>query len=231
MATLDIKDAAGDTKVLDVTEVTTGVFVPNYVVVNTSGTAVGVATEAKQDTQIAALGAAADAEASGNGSAIAILKRLRTLLGGTLTVSGTVSVSDVATSANQDTTNTRLGNTTDAEASGDGSLIAIAKRLRTLLGGLLGVTPQMSSAGHIDAQTNATGTNWTAFGSQACKQMLISNQTGVSLEVRHGGSGVGVRIPTGAMMPFYGLTNANQLEVRRVDTSNTQVTVQARWES
>lgn len=37
------------------------------------------------------LGATTDAEATGDGSAIAILKRLRTLLGGTLTVSGTVT--------------------------------------------------------------------------------------------------------------------------------------------
>lgn len=37
------------------------------------------------------IGATTDAEAAGDGSVIAILKRLRTLLGGTLTVSGTVT--------------------------------------------------------------------------------------------------------------------------------------------
>lgn len=42
-----------------------------------------------------------------------------------------------ATSANQDTTNTRIGNTTDAEATGNGSVIAILKRIRTILAGTL----------------------------------------------------------------------------------------------
>lgn len=41
----------------------------------------GASTLAEQQTQTAALGAAADAEAAGNGSIIAVLKRLRTLLG------------------------------------------------------------------------------------------------------------------------------------------------------
>lgn len=50
----------------------------------------GGATSANQVTEIAALGAPADAEAAGDGSIIALLKRLRTLLGSTLTVSGTV---------------------------------------------------------------------------------------------------------------------------------------------
>lgn len=54
-------------------------------------TVAGVATAAKQDTSNAALGAPADAEAAGDGSIIALLKRLRTLLAGTLTVAGTVT--------------------------------------------------------------------------------------------------------------------------------------------
>ena len=49
----------------------------------------GDASAANQALEIAALGATADAEAAGNGSIIAILKRIRTLLGGTLAVSGT----------------------------------------------------------------------------------------------------------------------------------------------
>ena len=39
-----------------------------------------LSTEAKQDTQITGIGAIADAEATGNGSIIGLLKRLRTLL-------------------------------------------------------------------------------------------------------------------------------------------------------
>jgi hypothetical protein len=80
-------------------------------------------------------------------------------------------------------------------------------------------------------QTAATGTNWTAFASQACRQLTVSNQTGTTIEFRQGGSGVGFQIPDGAFFTFFGLTNANQIDARRVDTSNTQVTVTARWEN
>jgi hypothetical protein len=44
-----------------------------------------------------ALGATTDAEQTGNGSVIALLKRIRTLLGGTLNVTGTVSVNEPVT--------------------------------------------------------------------------------------------------------------------------------------
>lgn len=50
----------------------------------------GAATGASQDTTNAALGAPADAEATGDGSSIALLKRLRTLLGSLLTTLGGV---------------------------------------------------------------------------------------------------------------------------------------------
>lgn len=93
------------------------------------------------------------------------------------------------------------------------------------------VTPIMGAGGNISAQSASTGTNWTAFGSQALKQLNVSNQTGVTIEVLQDGAGVGLQIPTGAFYTFFGITNANQLSVRRVDTSNTQVTITARWES
>ena len=64
-----------------------------------------------------------------------------------------VSVSGGATATKQDTGNTSLasldtnqGETTDAEAAGDGSVIAILKRLRTLLAGVLNVRPASPAA-------------------------------------------------------------------------------------
>ena len=93
------------------------------------------------------------------------------------------------------------------------------------------VVPRMVSGGHLSAQTANPGTGYTAFGSQACKQLTISNQTGVTIQVQQGGAGVGFEIPHGGVIPFYGLTNANQLGIKRQDNSNTQVTVTARWEA
>lgn len=93
------------------------------------------------------------------------------------------------------------------------------------------VTAVMSSAGHLGVTTAATGSNWTTFSSQVCKQLTISNDSGVSLEIQQGGSGVGLVVQDGTYYAFYGITNANQLGVRRKDVSNTTVTVTARWES
>jgi hypothetical protein len=55
----------------------------------TGGGGGGDASAANQATEIAALGAPADAEATANGSIIAVLKRIRTLLSGSLAVTGT----------------------------------------------------------------------------------------------------------------------------------------------
>lgn len=100
----------------------------------------GFATETTSTTIATASGAPADAEATGNGSIIAVLKRIRTLLNGTLSIGGAVSVSNfpatqpisaaslpLATNAAQETggalaaINTDLGAPTDAAAAADGT--------------------------------------------------------------------------------------------------------------
>jgi hypothetical protein len=121
--------------------------------------------------------------------------------------------------------------TSAAQTTGNTSLASIDTKTPTLDNAKQPVIPSMTSGGNLSAQTNATGTNFTSFGSQALKQLTISNQTGVPLEFQQGGAGVALPIPNGAFYTFYGITNSNQLGVRRVDQSNTQVTVQARWES
>lgn len=91
--------------------------------------------------------------------------------------------------------------------------------------------PQLASGGHVSVQTAVSGTGYTAFGAQACKQLTILNGTGVDIGVTVGGAGVEVPVLAGTYYTFFGITNANQLSVRRVDTSTTQVTVPARWEA
>lgn len=87
----------------------------------------------------------------------------------------------------------------------------------------------MANSGHISVQTAGTGTNWTAFGSVRASRLTVSNQTGTSLEFRQDGAGVGFVVPTGTIFTFENIGDTDQIEVRRVDTSNTQVTVTARW--
>ena len=80
---------------------------------------------------------------------------------------------------------------------------------------------------NLKAQTAATGTNWTAWASQTCRGMRVHNPNAVDLDVRRNGSGDEITIPAYGVRTFLGLMNANQLSVRRTDTSNTQVYAQA----
>lgn len=95
----------------------------------------------------------------------------------------------------------------------------------------LSVAPVLTAGGHISATTAVSGTGYTAFGAQACKQVTICNGSGVDIGVTVGGAGVEVPVFAGTYMTFFGITNASQLHVRRVDTGVVQVPVTARWES
>ena len=74
--------------------------------------------------------------------------------------------------------------------------------------------------------TSATGATFVAFGSQACEQLDLVNTApaAVDLEIRRGGSGNTIIVPAGSSRMFVGLSNASDLQVRRFDQSNTQIT-------
>lgn len=93
------------------------------------------------------------------------------------------------------------------------------------------VVPRMRSGGNLSAQTAATGTNYTAFASIICTQFTIVNDTGTAIEFRQDAAGVAIPVANGDRYTIFGIINANQIWVRRVDTSNTQVIVKARWEN
>lgn len=95
----------------------------------------------------------------------------------------------------------------------------------------LPVVPALTSGGNATAQTANPGTTYTALTAQAAKQVTILNNTGTAIGVRVGGSGAEVPVFDQSYFTFYGLTDASNLQVRRVDTSNTQVTVAYRWEA
>ena len=108
-----------------------------------------------------------------------------------------------------------------------GWLSAIYQRLANSLS----VIPVMSAGGHLSVQTAASGTGFAVFADQAARQITIINNTGTSIEVRQGAETVYLPVIDATGYTFYGLSNANQLAVRRIDQSATQVTVKARWES
>lgn len=89
----------------------------------------------------------------------------------------------------------------------------------------------VSSAGNTSIATLILGTTWVAFPTQACERLIVVNDTGTKLEVRQDGAGIGLPIPDGAGFTFEGITNADQISVRRKDVANTPVDVYARWEA
>ncbi len=91
-------------------------------------------------------------------------------------------------------------------------------------------SPSMTSGGNISVATASPGTNYAAFASQACKQLTIVNNTGFAIEFRQGAAGVAIPIVDKSAFTVFGITNANQIDVRRIDNAGV-VTVHARWES
>lgn len=79
----------------------------------------------------------------------------------------------------------------------------------------------------MSATTSATGATYVAFASQKANKLVISNNTGTPIEFRRGGAGSAFVIPSGQLYEIDGITNADQIEIRRADTTNTQVTVGA----
>lgn len=84
-----------------------------------------------------------------------------------------------------------------------------------------------SSVTILNLTTAALGSSWTAFSSQSCTALDIVNNTSIAIEYRRNGSGNPMQITSGAGRLVVGITNANQIEVRRVDLSDTQVIIQA----
>jgi hypothetical protein len=148
MANLKVKDGDGSTKYI--AKEGAGTDVDPYVEPNADavlGTTQDIANATQAtavivEAQAAAIGEGDDAEATGDGTLIAIVKRIRTLLAGTLTVQGTVTatVTDGATATNQTAAATLVGAVTetapatDTASSGlNGRLQRIAQRITSMI--------------------------------------------------------------------------------------------------
>lgn len=79
----------------------------------------------------------------------------------------------------------------------------------------------------------ATGTNYVQLADQNCAQVIIYNDSGVSLRVAYcdpvtGADRAGetyLVVPTGVAQPLRGISNTKQVKLRRDDGSTTQVTI------
>jgi len=84
-----------------------------------------------------------------------------------------------------------------------------------------------TSVAIISATTAASGTGYTAYASTSCNQLDIVNNSGTAIEYRRGATGSTIPIPTGTSRLVVGITNASSIDIRRVDTSTTQVAIAA----
>lgn len=85
----------------------------------------------------------------------------------------------------------------------------------------------------LSVTTSATAGDATfaVFADTACTELVIDNNTGVDIEAQRGGTGPAVLIPAGQRRRIVGLSNANQIGVRRAaytDNIARTVTVVAR---
>jgi hypothetical protein len=87
--------------------------------------------------------------------------------------------------------------------------------------------PKITSATILTAQTAAVGTNWVAFASTPCAALELVNTTGTTISYRRNGAGSAMNVLNNGTRTVLAITNANQIEVKRLDDSNTQVTVTA----
>jgi hypothetical protein len=73
--------------------------------------------------------------------------------------------------------------------------------------------------------TSATGTTFVPLASEGqATEIHLINDSGTSIEVRLGGEGDTFDVATGVGFTIDGVKALSQVEVRRSDTSNTQVT-------
>ena len=89
------------------------------------------------------------------------------------------------------------------------------------------VNSEPTSILNVSVTTSATGANYTAFGSQGCYTLEVFNFSGVALEFRRGATGTVIQVPHGYSKVFKAITNASNIDCRRVDLQNTPVTIYA----
>jgi hypothetical protein len=188
-------------------------------------------------------------QTTGNTSLSSIDTKLPTLVSGSIPVTGTLTDTQLRATPISTTalTDTQLratavpvsvasqplptgASTSALQTTGNTSLSSIDTKLPTLVSSrvpMQGTIPSVTAVSITSATTNATGTSYTAFASASCNAMDLTNNSGTTIEYRRGATGTSMEIPTGVARLIIGITNASQIDIRRVDNSNTQVTLKA----
>jgi hypothetical protein len=96
------------------------------------------------------------------------------------------------------------------------------------------VRPLLTTAGsvsHGSVTTSAAGSSFVTLSSISANQLTMINNSGKDVEVRRNGAGAAIPVFDGSFWTFRGISNADQLSLRRIDQSNVQVTVHYEVES
>lgn len=94
----------------------------------------------------------------------------------------------------------------------------------------MGVSPEFSASGNVNIETSTAGANFISFPDLPLKQFSISNDTDYTVEVQQDGSGAAYPVKAQSTESFFGITNANQLAVRRKDQVDEPLSVCGRWD-
>jgi predicted peptidase len=110
--------------------------------------------------------------------------------------------------------------------------IQMLGRMPALNGGRVPTKDGMTTFGFKTVNTDGTdGTAFVIFADQSCTVAWLSAPSSNAIRVQKGGGGDYFLMQAGSRHQFRGLTNLNQLGVRRDDGTSTAVVVSAHWES
>lgn len=85
--------------------------------------------------------------------------------------------------------------------------------------------------GTLQVQTAAAGATYTALPNRRCRVVTLRNDTETDIQIRRAGTTDDpYTLPDSAVEPFPVVSNANEIEVRRADSDDTQVTLTAHWD-
>jgi hypothetical protein len=92
-----------------------------------------------------------------------------------------------------------------------------------------GVT--IESSDFFTVTTNSNGTGWQTLTGIACNTVLVDNDTSYEIEIRKNtASMVAKTIEPSSVFRIEGISNSNEIDVRRVDQSTTQLSMVWEWE-
>tara|TARA_R110000868_G_scaffold221145_1_gene472622 strand:+ start:51 stop:638 length:588 start_codon:yes stop_codon:yes gene_type:complete len=117
------------------------------------------------------------------------------------------------------------GTVTDFENDASAVVSTLKYVFRTGFGGQVGVVA--TSATITQVQTSGTGANFVNFDDIPCDSLDITNNTGVDIEYNRDGGGYAMPIIDKQSRLIPGITNANQIYVRRIDQIGSAVIVPA----